>query len=64
MVREQQPAVKVARNLYARVALEPRAESWYAQSLDNSVARFDFTAIMAMPYMERPPTPPPSTATS
>ncbi len=53
VVREQQPAVKVARNLYARVALEPRAESWYAQSLDNSVARFDFTAIMAMPYMER-----------
>jgi poly-beta-1,6-N-acetyl-D-glucosamine N-deacetylase len=53
VVREQQPAVKVARNLYARVVLDPRAEAWYAQSLDNSVARFDFTAIMAMPYMER-----------
>jgi poly-beta-1,6-N-acetyl-D-glucosamine N-deacetylase len=53
VVRRQQPAVKVARNLYARVALEPRAESWYGQSLDNSIARFDFTAIMAMPYMER-----------
>ena len=53
VVREQQPAVKAARNLYARVALQPRAESWYAQSLDNSVARYDFTAIMAMPYMER-----------
>ncbi len=53
VVREQQPAVKVARNLYARVALDPRSEAWYSQSLDNSVARFDFTAIMAMPYMER-----------
>jgi biofilm PGA synthesis lipoprotein PgaB len=53
VLREQQPAVKAARNLYARVALQPRAESWYAQSLDNSVARYDFTAIMAMPYMER-----------
>jgi biofilm PGA synthesis lipoprotein PgaB len=53
VVREQQPAVKVARNLYARVVLDPRAESWYAQSLDNSIARFDFTAVMAMPYMER-----------
>jgi biofilm PGA synthesis lipoprotein PgaB len=53
VVREQQPELKVARNLYARVALQPRAESWYAQSLDNSVARFDFTAIMAMPYMEK-----------
>jgi biofilm PGA synthesis lipoprotein PgaB len=53
VVREQQPELKVARNLYARVALQPRAESWYAQSLDNSVARYDFTAIMAMPYMEK-----------
>jgi biofilm PGA synthesis lipoprotein PgaB len=53
VVREQHPELKVARNLYARVALQPRAESWYAQSLDNSIARFDFTAIMAMPYMEK-----------
>lgn len=53
VVREQQPELKVARNLYARVALQPRAESWYAQSLDNSIARYDFTAIMAMPYMEQ-----------
>ena len=52
-VREQQPALKVARNLYARVALNPKAEVWYSQSLDNSIARYDFTAIMAMPYMEK-----------
>lgn len=55
IVREQQPALKVGRNLYARVALNPKAEVWYSQSLDNSVARYDFTAIMAMPYMERAP---------
>ncbi|MGB8933138.1 MAG: poly-beta-1,6-N-acetyl-D-glucosamine N-deacetylase PgaB [Anaeromyxobacteraceae bacterium] len=53
VVREQQPALKVARNLYARVALSPKAEVWYSQSLDNSLARYDFTAIMAMPYMEK-----------
>ncbi|HYG70035.1 MAG TPA: poly-beta-1,6-N-acetyl-D-glucosamine N-deacetylase PgaB [Anaeromyxobacteraceae bacterium] len=57
VVREQQPALKVARNLYARVALNPKAEVWYSQSLDNSVARYDFTAIMAMPYMEQAPDP-------
>jgi biofilm PGA synthesis lipoprotein PgaB len=39
------------------VALSPKAEVWYAQSLDNSIARFDFTAIMAMPYMEKAPDP-------
>jgi biofilm PGA synthesis lipoprotein PgaB len=55
VVRAQQPAVLVARNLYARVALTPKAEVWYAQSLDNSIARYDFTAIMAMPYMEKAP---------
>jgi biofilm PGA synthesis lipoprotein PgaB len=53
VVREQQPALKTARNLYARVVQSPKAEVWYSQSLDNSLARYDFTAIMAMPYMER-----------
>lgn len=53
VVREQQPALKIARNLYARVVLNPKAEVWYSQSLDNSLARYDFTAIMAMPYMEQ-----------
>ena len=52
-VREQQPTLKVASNLYAQVVLNPKAEVWYSQSLDNSMARYDFTAIMAMPYMEK-----------
>lgn len=52
VVRQEQPSLKTARNLYARVALNPKAEVWYSQSLDNSIARYDFTAIMAMPYME------------
>jgi poly-beta-1,6-N-acetyl-D-glucosamine N-deacetylase len=53
VVRERQPALKVARNLYARVVVNPKAEVWYSQSLENSIARYDFTAIMAMPYMEK-----------
>jgi biofilm PGA synthesis lipoprotein PgaB len=53
VVRAQHPGLKVARNLYAQVALNPKAEVWYSQSLDNSLARYDFTAIMAMPYMEQ-----------
>ncbi|HEX4870314.1 MAG TPA: poly-beta-1,6-N-acetyl-D-glucosamine N-deacetylase PgaB [Moraxellaceae bacterium] len=57
IVRQQQPALRVARNLYARVALNPRAEVWYSQALDNSLAHYDFTAIMAMPYMENAPDP-------
>lgn len=52
IVRQQQPSLKTARNLYARVALSPKAEVWYSQALENSLVNYDFTAIMAMPYME------------
>lgn len=52
-VRLYQPYLLTARNLYAQVALNPYAENWYAQSLEQSLNRYDFTAIMAMPYMEQ-----------
>lgn len=52
-VRKQQPCLLTARNLYAQVALKAYAENWYAQSLENSLRDYDFTAIMAMPYMEQ-----------
>ena len=51
-VRIEKPSLLTARNLYAQVALNPRAETWYAQALENSLRHYDFTAIMAMPYME------------
>lgn len=53
VVRSESPALKTARNLYARVVLDPKAEVWYSQALENSLANYDFTAIMAMPYMEK-----------
>ncbi len=52
-VRKQQPGLLTARNLYAQVALQAYAENWYAQSLEDSLRQYDFTAIMAMPYMEQ-----------
>jgi poly-beta-1,6-N-acetyl-D-glucosamine N-deacetylase len=55
IVRDQQPSLRTARNLYARVALSPKAEVWYSQALENSLRNYDFTAIMAMPYMEQAP---------
>ncbi len=53
LVKVEQPNLMTARNLYAQVVLNPQSEVWYAQSLDNSLANYDFTAIMAMPYMEK-----------
>ncbi len=52
-VRQYEPFLLTARNLYAQVALKPYAENWYSQSLEESLNRYDFTAIMAMPYMEQ-----------
>lgn len=52
-VRYYQPFLMTARNLYAQVALSAYAENWYAQSLERSLEKYDFTAIMAMPYMEQ-----------
>ncbi|HEE6601682.1 UNVERIFIED_CONTAM: poly-beta-1,6-N-acetyl-D-glucosamine N-deacetylase PgaB [Acinetobacter baumannii] len=52
-VRQYEPFLLTARNLYAQVALKPYAENWYSQSLEESLRRYDFTAIMAMPYMEQ-----------
>jgi biofilm PGA synthesis lipoprotein PgaB len=53
IVRDYRPGLKTARNLYAQVALNRDAQEWYAQSLADSIEKYDYTAIMAMPYMEQ-----------
>jgi len=53
ILRDEQPGIKTARNLYAQVALHENAQEWYAQSLSESIKKYDYTAIMAMPYMEQ-----------
>jgi len=52
VVREYQPYLKTARNIYAEAILNPESEEWYAQSLPNFLQNYDYTAIMAMPFME------------
>jgi biofilm PGA synthesis lipoprotein PgaB len=53
VVRANQPQLRTARNLYAQVVLNPHAEAWYSQSIDDAIRDYDFTAVMAMPWMER-----------
>lgn len=52
-LRAWQPTLRTARNLYARPLLEPEAAQWFAQDYEQSLAAYDYTAIMAMPYMEQ-----------
>lgn len=51
-LREYQPTLFTARNIYAQPVLNPASEEWFAQSFPKFLATYDFTAIMAMPYME------------
>ena len=51
--RNYRPGLNTARNLYAQVALNGNSQEWYAQSLADSIKKYDYTAIMAMPYMEQ-----------
>lgn len=52
IVKRYRPAIRTARNLYARVVLEPGAEERFAQNFELSLERHDQTAVMAMPYLE------------
>ncbi len=48
----------VARNLYARVVLDPHAEARFAQALDPFLKQYDHIALMAMPYLDGTDAPP------
>jgi len=49
------PQIKTARNIFAMPIIEPESEAWFAQNLDDFLAAYDWTAPMAMPYMENVP---------
>lgn len=53
IVGDKHPGLKTARNLYAQVALNEYAREWYGQDFSHSIQKYDYTAIMAMPYMEQ-----------
>ena len=49
------PQVQTARNIYAMPVLEPESEAWFAQNLNDFLNTYDWTAPMAMPFMEQIP---------
>jgi biofilm PGA synthesis lipoprotein PgaB len=50
--RRYEGTLRTARNLYALPVLEPQTEARFAQSLPAFLAAYDYTALMAMPFME------------
>ena len=51
-VESWSPRVRTARNMYALVVEKPESEAWFAQNFDDFMEAYDFTGLMAMPYME------------
>ncbi|MGB3288959.1 MAG: poly-beta-1,6-N-acetyl-D-glucosamine N-deacetylase PgaB, partial [Burkholderiaceae bacterium] len=49
------PQIRTARNIYAQPILNPESETWFAQNLDDFLTAYDWTAPMAMPWMEGVP---------
>jgi len=52
ILSQYQPEIKTARNIYASAVLNPDSERWLSQNYENFLATYDYTAVMAMPYME------------
>lgn len=47
-----QPELKTARNLYAPALLNVESERWLGQNYSDFISAYDYTAVMAMPFME------------
>ncbi|MFK3651056.1 poly-beta-1,6-N-acetyl-D-glucosamine N-deacetylase PgaB [Lysobacter enzymogenes] len=46
------PKLITVRNLFAGPVLDPKSEAWFAQDLSAFNQAYDYTAVMAMPWME------------
>lgn len=51
-VRRYRPDARTARNLYARLITEPEAQAWFAQEYAQYLQSYDYTVVMAYPYLE------------
>ena len=47
------PKLITVRNMYAQPVLEPKSAAWFGQRLDLFNHAYNYTALMAMPWMER-----------
>lgn len=51
-LRRYQPELKTARNLYASVLLNVQSQRWLNQNYRDFISSYDYTVLMAMPFME------------
>jgi biofilm PGA synthesis lipoprotein PgaB len=52
-VKVFRPTIKVARSIFSMPILKPESEAWFGQNYQDFLNAYDYTALMAMPYMEK-----------
>ena len=52
-VRKNRPDTLSLRNIYAEPVLNPQAEEWFGQNYAHYLQQYDYTVIMAYPFMEK-----------
>lgn len=52
-MKQYRPYLATARNLYPTIITEPQSEFWLAQNYDQYLTTYDYTIVMAYPYMEK-----------
>ena len=50
--KEVRPKAIVMRDIYAGALLYPGAEEWLGQSYEDYLKKYDYTVVMAYPYMD------------
>jgi biofilm PGA synthesis lipoprotein PgaB len=47
------PYLRVARNIYPTLLTQPASQEWLAQNFQDYLLNYDYTVIMAYPYLEK-----------
>lgn len=53
VVRQYRSNCPSARNIYAEAVINPKSFEWYAQDFQTYLKTYNYTVIMAYPYMEK-----------
>jgi poly-beta-1,6-N-acetyl-D-glucosamine N-deacetylase len=51
-VRRYRPEARFARNLYARVLMQPASEEWFSQNYEVFLDAYDYVVVMVYPALE------------
>jgi biofilm PGA synthesis lipoprotein PgaB len=52
-MQQYRPYLMTARNLYPSLIIEQGSEEWFAQNYNQYLANYNYTVVMAYPYMEK-----------